>query len=70
MFPRLKIKIKGHHFDTIEVTEAESLLALNTFTERDFYYAFKNGRRTGNGANERKETISRMMVGSRPKINF
>jgi hypothetical protein len=23
LFPQLKMKLKGHHFDTIEVTEAE-----------------------------------------------
>jgi hypothetical protein len=36
----LKIKAKGHHFDTVEVTEAESMAVLNTLT--DFQDAFKN----------------------------
>jgi hypothetical protein len=36
MFPRLKIKLKGSHFDTIEVIEAESYAVLNTLTEHDF----------------------------------
>jgi hypothetical protein len=50
LFPRMKIKLRGHHFDTIEVMEAESQAVLNTLTEHDFQDAFKNGRSTGNGA--------------------
>jgi hypothetical protein len=34
LFPRLKIKLKGHHFDTIEVIEAESQAVLNTHRTR------------------------------------
>jgi hypothetical protein len=37
----LKIKVKGSHFDTTEVTEAESLVVLNTLTEHDFQDAFQ-----------------------------
>jgi hypothetical protein len=40
----LKIKLKGRHFDTIEVIEPESQAVLNTHTEYDFQDAFKNGR--------------------------
>jgi hypothetical protein len=36
LFPRLKIKLKGRHFDTVEVIEAESQAVLNTLTEYDF----------------------------------
>jgi hypothetical protein len=32
----LKIKLKGCHFDIIEVIEAESQAMLNTLTEQDF----------------------------------
>jgi hypothetical protein len=32
---------KGRHFDTVEVTEAESQAVLNTFTEHDFQDAFQ-----------------------------
>jgi hypothetical protein len=35
LFPRLKIKLKGRHFDTIEVMEAESQAVLNILTEHD-----------------------------------
>jgi hypothetical protein len=40
LLPRLKIKLKGRHFDTIEVIEAGSQAVLNTFTEHDFMDAF------------------------------
>jgi hypothetical protein len=33
LFPRLKIKLKGRHLDTIELIEAESQAVLNTLTE-------------------------------------
>jgi hypothetical protein len=33
LFPRPKIKLKGRHFETREVMEAESQAVLNTVTE-------------------------------------
>jgi hypothetical protein len=41
LFPKLKIKLKGHHFDTFEVIKAESQVVLNTLGEHDFQDAFK-----------------------------
>jgi hypothetical protein len=41
LFPQLKIKLKGHHFDTTEVIEAESKEVLNTPTDYDFQDVFK-----------------------------
>jgi hypothetical protein len=35
------MKLKGCHFDTIEVIEAESQAVLNSLTEHDFQDAFK-----------------------------
>jgi hypothetical protein len=66
LFPRLKIKLKGRHFDTTEVIDAESQAVLNNYTEHDFQDAFRNGRRARNGAYARKGTTSRVMVASRP----
>jgi hypothetical protein len=40
LFPRLKIKLKGSHFDTTEVIGAESQGMLNSLIERDFQDAF------------------------------
>jgi predicted helicase len=37
----LKIKLKGRHFDTIDVIEAALQSMLNTLTEHDFQDAFK-----------------------------
>jgi hypothetical protein len=62
LFPRLKIKLKSRHFDTIEVMEAESQAVLNTLTEHDFQDGFKNGRSAGNGAYEQNGTTWRVMV--------
>jgi hypothetical protein len=36
LFPRLKIKLEGGHFDTLEVMEAESQEVPNSVTEHDF----------------------------------
>jgi hypothetical protein len=41
LFPQLKIILKGRHFDTIEVIEAESQAVLNTLTEHNLNDAFK-----------------------------
>jgi hypothetical protein len=65
MFLRLKIKLKGCHFDITEVIEADSQAVLNTLTEQD---VFENSRSYGNGAYVRKGTTSRVMVG--PKLDF
>jgi hypothetical protein len=70
LFPQLKVKLKGIHYDTIEVMEAESQAVLNTLTEHDFRNTFGNGRSTGSGAYARKETKSRVKVASRPKVSF
>jgi hypothetical protein len=45
LFHRLKIRLKGRHFYTTEVTEAESQAMLNTLTENDFRDAFKKWQR-------------------------
>jgi hypothetical protein len=46
LFPRLQIKLKGSHFDTVEVMEAESQAVLNTLIEHDFQHAFKKWRKS------------------------
>jgi hypothetical protein len=40
-FPRLKIKLKGRHFDTTEVIRAESQAVLNILPEYDIQDALK-----------------------------
>jgi hypothetical protein len=70
LFPRLKIKLKGRHFDTPVVTEVEWQAALNILKEHNFHDAFENGRSTGNGAYAWKGTTLRVMVASKPKVTF
>jgi hypothetical protein len=41
LFPRLKIKLKGRHFDTTEVMEAVSQAVLIILTEHDFQDALE-----------------------------
>jgi hypothetical protein len=41
LFLQLKIRLKGHHFYTTVVIEAEPQVVLNTLTEHDFQDAFK-----------------------------
>jgi hypothetical protein len=62
------MKLKGCHFDTIEVIETESQAVLNALTEHDFQDALKNGRSAGNGVYMQKGTTSRVMGASRPKL--
>jgi hypothetical protein len=45
LFPQLKTKLKGCHFDTVEVIEAESQVVLNTLTEHAFQDAFKKWKK-------------------------
>jgi hypothetical protein len=40
LFPQVKIKLKGRHFDTIEVIKAESQAVLDMLTEQDFQDSF------------------------------
>jgi hypothetical protein len=63
LFPRLKIKPKGCHFDTIEVIEAESKVLLNTLIEHYLQDAFKQMA-------EVLETVHMVMVASRYKVIF
>jgi hypothetical protein len=41
LFLRLKMKLRGRHFNTVEVIESEPWAVLNTLTEHDFLDAFK-----------------------------
>jgi hypothetical protein len=47
LFPRSKTKLKGRHFDTTEVVEAESQAVLNSLTEHGFQAAFKMAEEQG-----------------------
>jgi hypothetical protein len=41
----MKLKLKGHWFDTTEEIQAESQRVLDTLTEKDFQEVFQKQRR-------------------------
>jgi hypothetical protein len=67
---RLKIKLKGRHFDNILMIEAESQAVLNTLPEHDFLDAFEKLLSAGKDANVWKGNTSRVMVAIGLKVSF
>jgi hypothetical protein len=47
LLSRLTIRLKGRHFDTTEVIEAELQAVLNSLTEQDFQDAFQMAEALG-----------------------
>jgi hypothetical protein len=45
LFPKMKLKLKGRRFDTIEKIQAESQRVLDSLKEKDFQEAFQKWRR-------------------------
>jgi len=45
LFPKLKMKLKGRRFPTLEEIQAESQAVLNILRENDFQECFKNWQR-------------------------
>jgi hypothetical protein len=45
LFPKMKLKLKGSRFDTIEENQAESQRVLDALTEKNFQEAFQKWRR-------------------------
>ncbi|PNF38701.1 hypothetical protein B7P43_G17454 [Cryptotermes secundus] len=41
LFPKMKIKLMGRRFDTVEEIQAEMQTVLNTLTKKDFQDAFQ-----------------------------
>jgi hypothetical protein len=70
LFPRLKIKLRGRHFDTIEVFEAESHELVNTLTERDFQDAIKKWQKRWEQCIRTEGDYFEVIVASRPKIVY
>jgi hypothetical protein len=67
LFFRVKIKLKGSHFHTTEVTKAESQAVLNTFTDHDFQDGIKKHWEWWIHA---KRTTLGVMVAGRNKVSF
>ena len=45
LFPKLKMKLKGRRFQTLEEIQAEPQAVLNTLRENDFQECLKNWQR-------------------------
>jgi hypothetical protein len=45
LFQKMKLKLKGRRFDTIEEIQTDSPRVLNTLTEKDFQELFQKWRR-------------------------
>jgi hypothetical protein len=45
LFPKMKLKLKGRRFDTIEVIQANSQRVLDTLKEKDFQESFQKWRK-------------------------
>jgi hypothetical protein len=70
LFLPLKIKLKGHHFYTTVVTEAELQVVMNNLTEHDFQDAFIIQLKHWERCIYAKGDYLRAMVTSRPKAGF
>jgi hypothetical protein len=63
-FPRLKIKLKGHHFDTIQWSRQNRRRCWTPSQNATSRMHLKHGRRAGNGAYARKGNTWRVIVAS------
>jgi hypothetical protein len=57
LFPKIKLKLKGPRFDTIEEIQAESQRVLDSVTEKDFQEAFQNWETAGPVSTCRRELL-------------
>jgi hypothetical protein len=67
LFTKIKLKLKGRQFDTIEEIQAESQRVLDTLTEKDFQEAFQKWR---TGVCMREGTTSRVIAAVRTYREF
>jgi transposase len=65
LFPKMKLKLKGRLFVTIEEIQAESQRVLDTLTEKDFQEAFQKWRRRWDRCLHAGGTNSRVMASDR-----
>jgi hypothetical protein len=70
LFPKIKLKLTGRLFDTIEEIQAESSRVLDTLTERTPTKRFKNGGDGGTVVYMWEGTTSRVMAADRPYGEF
>jgi hypothetical protein len=66
LFPKIKLKLKGHWFDTTEEIQAKSHRVLDTLPVRTSIKHSTNGGDSGTGVYMQGETASRVMAADRP----
>jgi hypothetical protein len=69
LFPKMKLKLKGHRLDTIDEIRAVSRRVLDTDRKRLPASGSKN-REGGTGVYMREGTSSRVMAADRPYVAF
>jgi hypothetical protein len=70
LLPKMKLKLKGHRFDTTQEIQAESQRVLDTLTEKDFQEAFQKWRRRWDQFYSREETTSRVIAANKAYGEF
>jgi hypothetical protein len=70
LFPKMKLKLKGCRFDTIEEIPAELQRVLDTLTEKDFKQHSKNEGDGGTDVYMWEGTTLRVMAADRPYGEF
>jgi hypothetical protein len=71
LVPKMKLKLKGRWFDTIDEIQAESQSVLDALmTEKDIQKLSKNEEDGGTGVYMWEGTTSRVMVSNRPYGEF
>jgi hypothetical protein len=62
LFPKLKMKLKGQHFETVSDTQWESQALLDSIKENYFHGAFEVWKNDGIAVYIPKETILKDMI--------
>jgi hypothetical protein len=57
LFPKLKMKLKGRHFETVSDIQRELRVVPNSIKENDFHDAFEEWKNNGVAVYNPKETI-------------
>jgi hypothetical protein len=70
LFPKMKLKLKGRRFDTIEEIQAESQRVLDSDSKGLTGSVSKNGGDGGTGVYTREGTTSRVMATDRSYGEF
>jgi hypothetical protein len=62
LFPKLKMKLKGQHFETVSDAQMKSQAALDSTKENDFHCAFETWKKNGITIYIPEETILKKMA--------